>query len=88
MQGNDTLRICPWKHHFRALLLCFPDVFATLGLVEPMEVFLWAREKLSEESEFGLSSGVRLIAGLEQMGHCRRITCPPLLDTESPILAF
>lgn len=88
MQGNHTLRICPWKHNFWALLLCIPDVFASLGLVEPVEVFLWAREKLSKEREFGLSSGARLIMGLEQMGHCRRITCPPLLDTESPILAF
>lgn len=68
--------------------MSFPDVFARLGPAEPVEVFLWARERLSEELEVGLSSGVRLIAGLERMGHCRRITCPPFLDTESLSLPF
>lgn len=88
MQGTHAPRICLWKHPLCALLLAFPDDFASLGPIEPMEVFLWDRERLSEELEFGQSSGVHLIARLERMGRCRRITCPPLLDNESLILAF
>lgn len=56
----------PWETSLLSLAaVFFPDVFASLGPAEPVEVFLWARERLSEELEVGLSSGVHVIAGLD-----------------------
>lgn len=56
--------------------------------VEPMEVFLWVRKMLSEGA--GVWAELRCPSqhGLGWIGRYRSAACPPLLDTESPVLAF